>query len=58
MYIVKNECLEPIRKNIIEYINELEVITKDKDKTFFFDNTNEFNKVINRVIKIVNVYQR
>lgn len=52
MYIVKNECLEPIRKNIIEYINELEVITKDKDKTFFFDNTNEFNKVINRVIKI------
>lgn len=34
MYIVENECLEPIRKNIIEYINELEVITKDKDKTF------------------------
>ena len=29
MYIVENECLEPIRKNIIEYINELEVITKD-----------------------------
>lgn len=51
MYIVENECLEPIRKNIIEYINELEVITKDKNKTFFFDNTNGFNKVINRVIK-------
>lgn len=51
MYIVENECLEPIRKNIIEYINELEVITKDKDETFFFDNTSEFNKVINRVIK-------
>lgn len=57
MYIVKNECLEPIRKNIIEYINELEVITKDKDETFFFNDTNKFNKVINRVIKIVNVYQ-
>lgn len=52
MYIVENECLEPIRKNIIEYINELEVITKDKNKTFFFNDTNEFNKVINRVIKI------
>lgn len=52
MYIVENECLEPIRKNIIEYINELEVITKDKDETFFFNDTNEFNKVINRVIKI------
>lgn len=43
---------ELIIKNIIKYINELDLITKDKDKTFFFDNTNEFNKVINRVIKI------
>ena len=43
---------ELIINNIIEYINELDLITKDKDKTFFFDNTNEFNKVINRVIKI------
>ncbi|CDE49412.1 unknown [Firmicutes bacterium CAG:460] len=58
MYIVENELLEEIIKNIIKYINELDLITKDKDKTFFFDNTNEFNKVINRVIKIVNVYQR
>ena len=49
---------ELIIKNIIKYINELDLITKDKDKTFFFDNTSEFNKVINRVIKIVNVYQR
>lgn len=52
MYIVENELLEEIIKNIIKYINELEVITKDKNKTFFFDNTNGFNKVINRVIKI------
>lgn len=58
MYIVENELLEEIIKNIIKYINELDLITKDKDKTFFFDNTNGFNKVINRVIKIVNVYQR
>jgi hypothetical protein len=43
---------ELIIKNIIKYINELDLITKDKDKTFFFDNTNEFNKVINRVVKI------
>ena len=43
---------ELIIKNIIKYINELDLITKDKDKTFFFDNTNEFNKIINRVIKI------
>ena len=41
-----------IIKNIIKYINELDLTTKDKDKTFFFDNTNEFNKIINRVIKI------
>lgn len=52
MYIVENELLEEIIKNIIKYINELDLITKDKNKTFFFDNTNEFNKVINRVIKI------
>lgn len=58
MYIVENELLEEIIKNIIKYINELDLITKDKDKTFFFNDTNEFNKVINRVIKIVNVYQR
>lgn len=43
---------ELIIKNIIKYINELDLTTKDKDKTFFFDNTNEFNKIINRVIKI------
>ena len=43
---------ELIIKNVIKYINELDLITKDKDKTFFFDNTSEFNKVINRVIKI------
>ena len=43
---------ELIIKNIIKYINELDLITKDKDKTFFFDNTSEFNKIINRVIKI------
>ena len=43
---------ELIIKNIIKYINELDLITKDKDETFFFDNTNEFNKVINRVVKI------
>ena len=36
MYIVENELLEEIIKNIIKYINELEVITKDKNKTFFF----------------------
>lgn len=58
MYIVENELLEEIIKNIIKYINELDLITKDKDETFFFNDTNEFNKVINRVIKIVNVYQR
>lgn len=52
MYIVENECLEEIIKNIIEYINELERITKDKDKTFFFSNTNKFNKIINKVVKI------
>lgn len=34
MYIVENECLEPIRKNIIKYINELDLITKDKIKLF------------------------
>ena len=28
---------ELIIKNIIKYINELDLITKDKDKTFFFD---------------------
>ena len=38
---------ELIIKNIIKYINELDLITKDKDKTFFFDNTSEFNKIIN-----------
>lgn len=43
---------ELIIKNIIKYINELDLITKDKDKTFFFNNTNEFNKIINRVVKI------
>ena len=58
MYIVENELLEEIIKNIIKYINELDLITKDKIKLFFFNDTNEFNKVINRVIKIVNVYQR
>lgn len=51
MYIVENELLEEIIKNIIKYINELDLITKDKDKTFFFNDTSEFNKVINRVIK-------
>lgn len=43
---------ELIIKNIIKYINELDLITKDKDKTFFYNDTNEFNKIINRVIKI------
>lgn len=43
---------ELIIKNIIKYINELDLITKDKDKTFFFNDTSEFNKIINRVIKI------
>lgn len=43
---------ELIIKNVIKYINELDLITKDKDKTFFFNDTNEFNKIINRVIKI------
>lgn len=43
---------ELIIKNIIKYINELDLITNDKDKTFFFDNTSEFNKIINRVVKI------
>lgn len=43
---------ELIIKNIIKYINELDLITKDKDKTFFFDNTSEFNKIINNVVKI------
>lgn len=43
---------ELIIKNIIKYINELDLITKDKDKTFFFNNTNEFNKIINNVVKI------
>ena len=40
---------ELIIKNIIKYINELDLITKDKDETFFFDNANEFNKIISRV---------
>lgn len=43
---------ELIIKNVIKYINELDLITKDKDKTFFYNDTNEFNKIINRVIKI------
>lgn len=43
---------ELIIKNIIEYINELDLITKDKDESFFFNDTNEFNKIINRVVKI------
>ena len=34
MYIVENELLEEIIKNIIKYINELELITKDKIKLF------------------------
>ena len=46
MYIVENELLEEIIKNIIKYINELDLITKDKDETFFFNDTNEFNRVI------------
>ncbi len=43
---------ELIIKNIIKYINELDLITKDKDETFFYNDTNEFNKVINKVVKI------
>ena len=34
MYIVENECLEEIIKNIIKYINELDLITKNKIKLF------------------------
>lgn len=34
MYIVENELLEEIIKNIIKYINELDLITKDKIKLF------------------------
>ena len=49
---------ELIINNIIEYIDKLDLIAKDKAENFFFNDTNEFNKVINRVIKIVNVYQR
>ena len=43
---------ELIIKNIIEYINELDLITKDKDESFFFNDTNEFNKIINNDVKI------
>lgn len=43
---------ELIINNIIEYINELDLITKDKDENFFFNNTNEFNNIINNVVKI------
>lgn len=34
MYIVENELLEEIIKNIIKYINELDLITKAKIKLF------------------------
>lgn len=34
MYIVENELLEEIIKNIIKYINELDLITKNKIKLF------------------------
>lgn len=42
---------ELIINNIIEYINELDLIAKDKDENFFFNDTNEFNKIINNVVK-------
>lgn len=43
---------ELIINNIIEYIDKLDLIAKDKAENFFFNDTNEFNKIINNVVKI------
>lgn len=43
---------ELIVKNIINCIKELDLITKDKDENFFYNDTNEFNRIINQIIKV------